>query len=238
MKKLLTITCTSLLFSCSTYPAFAAQDNDPLTYSRGQYILGVAAEGRDNALVANNRLLVVEPKLEQALGQSYNASATSEAALQVGNTAIDHARNAQTEADKAAKEAARAHQRIDELNDYVNASTTDNEVQERAGVVQETESITADEARAYVDDKVSDVSKKVDRAERRVSAGVAGVAALATIPYLDNKVSLGAGVGHFNGQSAAALGVQSKIGSVRLRAGVASDSQNNFTAAAGVAIGF
>ena len=238
MKQLLTITCASLLFSCSTYPAFAAQDNDPVTYSRGQYILGVAAEGRDNARVANDRLLIAEPKLEQALGQAYNAGAEAESALQVGNTAIDRARNAQTEADKAVKEAARAHQRIDELNAYVNTTSTENEVEERVGVAQETESITVDEARAYVDNKVSDVSRKVDRTERRVSAGVAGVAALATIPYLDNKVSLGAGVGHFNGQSAAALGVQSKLGNVHLRVGVASDSQNNFTAAGGVAIGF
>lgn len=247
MKAVLAMMTGVAFVSCGLQPAAANQvtqtefkQEHDARVNREQFVLGVAAEGRDNALVANNRLSVAEPKIDTALGQAYNAGAEAQAAQQTSNTALDRAHNAQVEADKANAEVARAHQRIDELNAYTNSDATSiQRVAEtrEAVAADEPEAVTVEEAKAYVDNKVASVSQQVDRAERRVSGGVASSAALATIPFTQGETSLGVGVGHFNGQSAAALGVQGKLGDVRLRAGVASDSQNNFTAAAGVAIG-
>jgi trimeric autotransporter adhesin len=87
-----------------------------------------------------------------------------------------------------------------------------------------------DQAKAYIDDKVFNSNKTAYR-------GVASAAALAAMPDVQDgkRVSIGVGVGRFEGISAIALGVKANVGSngrLTLGAGVSSGAKT-FSAGAG-----
>ncbi|MDN8688502.1 YadA C-terminal domain-containing protein, partial [Staphylococcus aureus] len=56
------------------------------------------------------------------------------------------------------------------------------------------------------------MDNKIDKADKRASAGVASVAAMANIPYVtDRTFSLGVGVGNYRNANALATGAQYQI---------------------------
>lgn len=56
------------------------------------------------------------------------------------------------------------------------------------------------------------INNKIDRLEKRVNAGIAGVTAISSIPYVNNeRFSFGMGVGHYRDAQAIAAGIQYKV---------------------------
>lgn len=65
------------------------------------------------------------------------------------------------------------------------------------------------EAKAYTDSKFGQLNKKIERAEKRLNAGVAGVTAIASIPYVaENDFSYGVALGSYRNGNALAGGIQ------------------------------
>ncbi|NIG88495.1 MAG: hypothetical protein G5703_10945 [Serratia symbiotica] len=63
----------------------------------------------------------------------------------------------------------------------------------------------------YTDSKFSPLNTRIGRAEKRLRAGIAGVAAIASIPYMaSNRFSYGVAVGNYQNANALAGGIQYK----------------------------
>lgn len=89
--------------------------------------------------------------------------------------------------------------------------------------------VTIDDAQDYINDRINaangemvslaaafeqqftarmeKLESKVDQNEGKMSNGIAGVAAMSNIPVVSGQFTVGAGVGHFNGSNALAIGV-------------------------------
>ncbi|EOG5617079.1 YadA-like family protein [Proteus mirabilis] len=60
--------------------------------------------------------------------------------------------------------------------------------------------------------RFSQMNNKINRVEKRANAGIAGVTAISSIPYVNNeRFSFGMGVGHYRDAQAIAAGVQYKV---------------------------
>ncbi|KZR34990.1 hypothetical protein A3466_17805 [Enterobacter genomosp. S] len=105
-------------------------------------------------------------------------------------------------------------------------------------------------ANAYTDEKFRQMDKnvnskfrglnnKIEQAEKRLNAGLAGVAALASIPYInDSHFSYGIGLGNYQNGNALAAGVQLKIAdNASIRLNTSWDSSNNSAIGIGIAGG-
>ncbi|WHW34160.1 hypothetical protein P1831_22845 (plasmid) [Salmonella enterica subsp. enterica serovar Paratyphi B] len=56
------------------------------------------------------------------------------------------------------------------------------------------------------------LNNKIERAEKRLNAGIAGVAAMSSIPYVaENNFSYGIGLGNYQNGNAIAAGIQYKM---------------------------
>lgn len=89
--------------------------------------------------------------------------------------------------------------------------------------------------------KFNDLKNQVDQNRKDASAGIAGVAAIATIPQViqGQTFNVGAGVGTHDGENAIAVGFSARMAeSVVGKLAVSSDTQSGFTAGAGVAVGW
>ncbi|MCS5737410.1 YadA C-terminal domain-containing protein, partial [Herbiconiux daphne] len=85
------------------------------------------------------------------------------------------------------------------------------------------------------------LKSEVESNRRRASAGIAGVAAIATIPQVieSQTFNVGAGVGNTDGESALAVGFSSRASqNTVVKAAVSTDTQHNFVVGAGVAVGW
>ena len=86
-----------------------------------------------------------------------------------------------------------------------------------------------------------DLRNQIDDNKREANAGIAGVAAIATIPQVTNKqdFSIGAGVGARDGESALAVGFSGRITpNVVTKVAVSTDSQSGWTVGAGMSYGW
>ena len=101
----------------------------------------------------------------------------------------------------------------------------------------------------YVDDQLGDVRTRINNNTTRITelstesrAGIAGVAAMANIPQINdagsNKYNISVGIGKYRGETAYALGISgvSDGGRVVYKASAALDSQNKVTA--GIGLGY
>ncbi|ECT8230220.1 hypothetical protein BSD57_24365 [Salmonella enterica subsp. enterica serovar Enteritidis] len=81
---------------------------------------------------------------------------------------------------------------------------------------------------------------KINRAEKRLNAGVAGVTAIASIPYVaENNFSYGVGLGNYQNGNAIAAGIQYKTSpNTNVRLNVSWDSSSNTALGAGLAGGW
>ncbi|EFH9619144.1 hypothetical protein F9S83_27870, partial [Escherichia coli] len=84
------------------------------------------------------------------------------------------------------------------------------------------------------------LNKKIERAEKRLNAGIAGVTAIASIPYVaENNFSWGVGLGNYQNGNALAAGVQYKTSpNTNVRLNVSWDSSHNTVLGAGFAGGW
>ena len=86
-----------------------------------------------------------------------------------------------------------------------------------------------------------DLRNQIDDNKREANAGIAGVAAIATIPQVTDKqdFSIGAGVGARDGESALAVGFSGRITpNVVTKVAVSTDSQSGWTVGAGMSYGW
>ncbi|WP_196299376.1 YadA-like family protein, partial [Yersinia thracica] len=106
-------------------------------------------------------------------------------------------------------------------------------------------------ANAYTDNKFNQLSDssnqrfsqlgdKIDQAEKRLNAGVAGITAIASIPYVaENGFSYGVGLGNYSNGNAVAGGVQYKTSpNTNIRLNVSWDSSSNAALGVGFAGGW
>lgn len=96
------------------------------------------------------------------------------------------------------------------------------------------------EAYRYTDNKFRNLSNKIERAEKRLNAGIAGVTAISSIPYVaENSFSYGIGVGNYQNANAVAAGIQYKTSrNTNIRLNISWDSSHNTAIGAGVAGGW
>ncbi|QPR29851.1 YadA-like family protein [Edwardsiella hoshinae] len=82
--------------------------------------------------------------------------------------------------------------------------------------------------------------EKVNRTEKRLNAGLAGIAAISSIPYVNgNTFSYGVGVGNYRNGNAAAMGMQYKIShNINARLNASWDSSHNTAVGFGLAAGW
>lgn len=106
-------------------------------------------------------------------------------------------------------------------------------------------------ANNYTDNRINELSStsnqrfkqlgdKINRAEKRLSAGVAGVTAIASIPYVaGTSFSYGMGLGNYQNGNAIAAGVQFKTSpNTNVRLNASWDSSSNTALGVGLAGGF
>lgn len=97
-----------------------------------------------------------------------------------------------------------------------------------------------DEVRAYTDSKFGQLSNRIERAEKRLNAGIAGVTAIVSIPYVaENDFSYGIGLGNYRNGNALASGIQKKLSpNTNARLNVSWDSSSNAALGVGFAGGW
>lgn len=85
-----------------------------------------------------------------------------------------------------------------------------------------------------------EIKLKLQRLENHINAGIAGVAAIASIPYsASENFSFGMGVGNYQNGKAIAAGAQYKIAdNANVRVNIAWDNTDNASVGAGMAIGW
>lgn len=81
---------------------------------------------------------------------------------------------------------------------------------------------------------------KIDKADKRASAGIASVAAMANIPYVTNHTfSLGVGVGNYRDANAFATGAQYQINnSTLIRVSASWNTEDRAVVGGGVSYGW
>lgn len=140
--------------------------------------------------------------------------------------------------------------RMTEANTY--AQNVANTAESNANHYTETKSAkTLSSANTYTDNKVSALSdstnarfrqlgKRMDKIEKKLNAGVAGVTAIASIPYVaENNFSYGIGLGNYQNGNALAAGIQYKTSpNTNVRLNVSWDSSSNSAVGLGLAGGW
>ncbi|CDG48706.1 YadA-like C-terminal region family protein [Serratia symbiotica SCt-VLC] len=88
--------------------------------------------------------------------------------------------------------------------------------------------------------KFSQLNMRIERAEKRLHAGIAGIAAIASISYVaSNRFSYGVAVGNYQNANALAGGIQYKTSpNTTIRLNVSLDSSHNAALAVGVGGGW
>lgn len=138
-----------------------------------------------------------------------------------------------------------AHSRIDAANQNIEANRQDL-VNTNKRVAQNTADIANHEQRittleSQTNARFGDLKKQIDNNKKEANAGIAGVAAMASIPQVTDKqdFSIGAGVGTRDGENAMAIGFSGRItDSVVTKVAVAADTQSGWTVGAGVSYGW
>ncbi|EJF8472805.1 YadA-like family protein, partial [Escherichia coli] len=101
-------------------------------------------------------------------------------------------------------------------------------------------SLVEKNSRQYTDSKFNQLNKQINRAEKRLNAGIAGVTAIASIPYVaGNNFSYGIGLGNYQNGNAMAAGIQFKTSPrTNLRFNLSLDSSGNTATGIGFAGGW
>ncbi|EBS5474718.1 hypothetical protein DUU00_22825 [Salmonella enterica subsp. enterica serovar Ohio] len=97
-----------------------------------------------------------------------------------------------------------------------------------------------DQLSHMMNQRFKQLDDKINRAEKRLNAGIAGVTAIASIPYVaENSFSYGIGLGNYQNGNAVAAGVQYKTSpNTNVRLNVSWDSSSNTALGVGLAGGW
>ncbi|EDU1766851.1 hypothetical protein C3T32_004254 [Salmonella enterica] len=142
-------------------------------------------------------------------------------------------------------------------NEAINTSNnyTDSKISQNNTVINQNIDNAKNEAintsNNYTDEKINQVNNtynqkfeqlgdKINRAEKRLNAGIAGVTAIASIPYVaEDNFSYGIGIGNYQNGNAAAAGLQYKLSpNTNVRLNVSWDSSHNSALGVGFAGGW
>ncbi|ECZ5471007.1 hypothetical protein AI17_004241 [Salmonella enterica subsp. enterica serovar Oslo] len=131
-----------------------------------------------------------------------------------------------TEAGKYTDESAR--QTLNSANTYTDRRTA------------QAEDNAVARSQSYTNKRFGELKQRLDKTERRLNAGIAGVTALASIPYVPGSTfSYGIGGGNYRDGNALAAGVQFRTSaSTSVRVNVSWDSAGNSAAGVGFAGGW
>ncbi len=138
-----------------------------------------------------------------------------------------------------------AHSRIDAANQNIEANrqalvnTNKRVAQNTADIANHEQRITTLESQTNA--RFGDLKKQIDNNKKEANAGIAGVAAMASIPQVTDKqdFSIGAGVGNRDGENAMAIGFSGRVtDSVVTKVAVAADTQSGWTFGAGMSYGW
>uniref|UniRef100_UPI0034D52855 YadA-like family protein n=1 Tax=Proteus mirabilis TaxID=584 RepID=UPI0034D52855 len=90
------------------------------------------------------------------------------------------------------------------------------------------------------DSRFNQVNNRIDKLENKVNAGLAGVTAIASIPYVqEDRFSFGMGLGNYSNGNAIAAGAQYKpTVNTNVRLNFSWDNESNSAIGAGFAVGF
>ncbi|EBO4965533.1 hypothetical protein DO374_13245 [Salmonella enterica] len=173
-----------------------------------------------------------------------------------GNTELVNGDAVYQAADKAEKNAnnytdASSKSTLKKANNYTDnrfehfGTQISNDVLEKSYSYTERRSVAAENnavrrANTYTDSKFGQLNTKIEQAEKRFNAGIAGVTAIASIPYVaENTFSYGLAVGNYRNGNALAGGVQYKTSpNTNVRLNVSWDSSGNAALGAGLAGGW
>ncbi|HFG7810462.1 TPA: YadA-like family protein [Salmonella enterica subsp. enterica serovar Java] len=188
-------------------------------------ISGLAAGSNDDDAV-NKEQLDSEIVKEDTKAQGYANAAQSAAE----NTAKGYADTAKGEAIKEANIYTdnSARQTLGSANSYTDRKST------------QAENNAVARSNAYTDNRFGELRKNLEHTEKRLNAGIAGVTALSSIPYVEgNKFSYGIGAGTYQNGNAVAAGVQFRVSpSTNVRLNMSWDSAGNNAAGVGIAGGW
>ncbi|WP_320721247.1 YadA-like family protein, partial [Enterobacter sp. 296B2] len=185
---------------------------------------------------------------------SLNAGAISNNTAKIDNVSNDVNRNALLEDTHFKTLQTAVSQKVDTGTYQQRAADVDQRIAERKAAQEKTDKVVASHTAELSDHeaRISDLESKnqtnfgklknqVESNRKRASAGIAGVAAIATIPQVleSQSFNLGAGVGNTDNESALAVGFSARVSrSTVIKAAVSNDTQHNFVIGAGVAYGW
>ncbi|SAI60943.1 YadA C-terminal domain-containing protein [Enterobacter bugandensis] len=233
----------------ATNTAAIAQKADTSTVSAIE--TKVATNAKDLS-TETQRAIMAETANEANI--SLNAGAISDNTAKIDNVSNDVNRNAQLEDTHFKTLQTAVSQKVDTGTYQQRAADVDQRIAERKAEQEKTDKVVASHTAELSDHeaRISDLESRnqtnfgklknqVESNRKRASAGIAGVAAIATIPQVleSQSFNLGAGVGNTDNESALAVGFSARVSqSTVIKAAVSNDTQHNFVIGAGVAYGW
>lgn len=193
------------------YVAEGTEDNDAVNVKQ-------LRENKDSIISENNK------KLKTVKNETINASTayTDSAKNEAINTSAAYTDSAKNEA-------------INTSAAYTNSAK--NEVISTSTQYTDTQFSRLDKK---ITSQVKHNAQRIDNLEKKINAGIAGVTAISSIPYVTtNNFSFGMGIGNYKNGNAVAVGAQYALyENTNLRVNTSLDSNKNSAVGAGIAIGW
>ncbi|HGG6428061.1 TPA: YadA-like family protein [Salmonella enterica subsp. enterica serovar Kottbus] len=128
---------------------------------------------------------------------------------------------------------------ISSANGYTDSKITDTKNELNTNIVSaKKEAISS--ANNYTDSRFKELNDKINKSEKILNAGIAGVTAISSIPYVaENTFSYGVGIGNYRNGHAIAAGIQYKTSpDSNIRFNLSWDSSHNTSLGMGIAGGW
>jgi len=227
--------------------------------SNSQYGISIGTQSRvdENAggSIALGYNSSVKKDAQSSLAIGANSIATESNEVSVGNDTLKR-KITNVESGKADNDAVNVKQLKDVESSTLKSANTytdhiaDGTLKSANDYADNSSSQTLSYANAYTDKKISELnnnhqqiknlSKKIDRVNKKLNAGIAGVTAIASIPYLNNSnFSYGMGGGTYSNGQAMAAGMQVRMTeNTAARINMSWDSSRNSSVGVGFAGGW
>ncbi|HDF2343518.1 TPA: YadA-like family protein [Morganella morganii] len=208
------------------YVAEGTEDNDAVNVKQ-------LRENKDSIISENNK------KLKTVKNETINASTayTDSAKNEAINTSAAYTNSAKNEAidSSAAYTDAAKNEAINTSAVYTNSAK--NEVISTSTQYTDTQFSRLDKK---ITSQVKHNAQRIDNLEKKINAGIAGVTAISSIPYVTtNNFSFGMGIGNYKNGNAVAVGAQYALyEKTNLRINTSLDNNKNSAVGAGIAIGW
>jgi len=227
--------------------------------SNSQYGISIGTQSRVDGNAGGSIALgynsSVKKDAQSSLAIGANSIATESNEVSVGNDTLKR-KITNVESGKADNDAVNVKQLKDVESSTLKSANTytdhiaDGTLKSANDYADNSSSQTLSYANAYTDKKISELnnnhqqiknlSKKIDRVNKKLNAGIAGVTAIASIPYLNNSnFSYGMGGGTYSNGQAMAAGMQVRMTeNTAARINMSWDSSRNSSVGVGFAGGW